>query len=265
MYSAFQLAKKYIRYYIHASNGKGHGVHSPFVFDFIKNVLNDKKEYECYEKIEEQRKQLLNNSKVITVEDFGAGSAVIKTNRRIVHKIAASSLKHSKYAQLLFRIVKYYQPETILELGTSFGISTAYMASGNPAANVFTLEGASSIAEIAQQNFMGLGIKNIKLCKGQFEQNLLPVLNEIKQPGLVFIDGNHLKQPTLEYFSQLLKYSGSSTIIIFDDIHWSEGMEEAWAEIQQHPSVTLSIDLFFIGLVFLNPDFKIKQHFEIRF
>lgn len=265
MYSAFQLAKKYIHYYIYASNGKGHGVHSPFVFDFIKNVLNDKKEYKCFDKIEEQRKLLLTNSKVIEVEDFGAGSAVIKTNRRIVHKIAASSLKHSKYAQLLYRIIKYYQPGTILELGTSFGISTAYMAEGNPDAVIVTLEGASSIAAIAQQNFLDLAIKNIQLRTGPFEETLSPVLNEIKQLGLAFVDGNHLKKPTLEYFEQLLKYSTSSTVIIFDDIHWSEGMEEAWVEIQQHPSVTLTIDLFFIGLVFLNPDFKIKQHFKIRF
>ena len=265
MYSAFQLTKKYIQYYISASNAKGHGVHSPFVFDFIRNVLNDKKEYDCYDKIEDQRKQLLVNTKVIEVEDFGAGSAVIKTNRRIVHKIAASSLKHGKYAQLLFRIVKYYQPETIIELGTSFGISTAYMANGNPAAKIFTLEGSASIAEIAQQNFKNLGITNIQLRQGPFEQTLLPLLKEIKQTGLAFIDGNHLKEPTLEYFTRFLQHATSSTVIIFDDIHWSEGMEEAWAEIQQHPSVTLTIDLFFIGLVFLNPDFKIKQHFKIRF
>ena len=265
MYSPIQLAKKYIRYYITASNGKGHGIHSPFVFDFIKNVLNDKKKYDCYDTIEEQRKGLLTNSKVIAVEDFGAGSAFIKTNRRVVHKIAASSLKHSKYAQLLYRIVKHYAPENILELGTSFGISTAYMASGNKQAKVFTLEGASSIAKIASENFAALGIQNIYTRVGAFEQTLIPALNEMYDLDLAFVDGNHQQEPTLEYFTQLLKHANPSTIIIFDDIHWSEGMEAAWEQIQQHSSVTLTIDLFFIGFVFINPDFKIKQHFKIRF
>ena len=265
MYSAFQLVKKYLHYYFYAANGKGHGMHSPFVFDFITKVLNDRTGYDCYDKIEDQRKQLLQNIKVIEVEDFGAGSAVIKTNRRVVHKIAASSLKHKKYAQLLYRIVQYYKPQNMIELGTSFGISAAYMANGNPAAKVFTLEGASSIAEIAGQNFKDLGIKNIQLRQGAFEQTLLPLLSEIQKVDLAFVDGNHRKSPTLEYFKQLLSCSTSSTIIILDDIHWSAEMEEAWLEIQQHPSVTLTIDLFFIGLVFLNPDFKNKQHFQIRF
>ncbi|MEP7166219.1 MAG: class I SAM-dependent methyltransferase [Ferruginibacter sp.] len=265
MYSAIQLVKKYVHYYINASSSKGHGVHSPFVFDFITNVLNDRTAYDCYDSIEEQRKQLLSNAKVIKVEDFGAGSAVIKTNRRVVHKIASSSLKHSKYARLLYRIVQHYRPYNIIELGTSFGISTAYMANANPEAMVYTLEGAASIAEIARQNFEMLAIKNIQLREGSFEQTLQPLLSEVQNVGLAFVDGNHRKEPTLQYFRQLVSHSTSATILVFDDIHWSEEMEEVWAEIRQHPAVTLTIDLFFIGLVFLNPDFKIKQHFKIRF
>jgi len=265
LYGPLQLAKKYLSYYIHASNGKGHGMHSPFVFDFIKHVLNDKTKDECFEKIETLRKQLLSNTGFIDVEDFGAGSAVIKTNKRAVHKIAASSLKHPKYAQLLYRIVKYYKPGSIVELGTSFGITSAYLASGNPASSVYTLEGATSIASLAKQNFETLQLKNIKLLQGNFDETLPRLFPEIQKIDLAFIDGNHRKEPTLAYFSELLGFSTASTIFIFDDIHWSEGMEEAWDIIQQHPAVTLTIDLFFIGLVFINPDFKIKQHFKIRF
>ena len=128
MFTRFQLAKKYLHYYITASNGKGHGVHSPFVFDFIKNVKNDKKEYTCYEMIEQQRKKLLADETIIDVEDFGAGSSVMKTNKRAVKNIAQSSLKPKKYAQLLFRMVQHYQPKTIIELGTSLGITTSYLA-----------------------------------------------------------------------------------------------------------------------------------------
>ena len=265
MYSSFQLAKKYLHYYFAASNGKGHGIHSPFVFDFITNVLNDKKEYKCYKLIEQRRKTLLNDSTVIEVEDFGAGSSVIKTNKRVVKDIAASSLKPKKFSQLLFRIVNYYQPKTILELGTSFGVTTAYLASGNSNANIITCEGAKNIAAIAQQTFTALQLKNINLQQGDFAVTLPHVLSQLQTTGLAFIDGNHRKEPTLDYFTKILNQSAQNTILIFDDIHWSAEMEAAWAQIQQHPQVTLTIDLFFIGIICINSNIKVKQHFTIRF
>ncbi len=265
MYSSFQLAKKYVQYYATASNSRGHGVHSPFVFDFIIHVLNDKKSYDCYEKIEDLRRELLNNKSEIEVEDFGAGSSVIKNKTRAIDKIASSSLKPKKYAQLLYRIVKYYQPETMLELGTSFGITASYLASGNEHAKLYTLEGAESIANIAKEQFTKSALKNVELITGSFDKTLPLLFSSVKQIDLAFVDGNHRKIPTLEYFAQILNKSKSSSIIIFDDIHWSAEMEDTWATIQQHPSVTLSMDLFFIGLVFLDPDFKVKQQFKIRF
>ncbi len=265
MYTRFQLAKKYLHYYLTASNGKGHGIHSPFVFAFIKNILRDKKKYDWYPVIESMRKNLLKQSAEIEVADFGAGSAVIKTNKRVVQEIAISSLKPVKYAQLLHRIVNYYKPFSILELGTSFGITTSYLAAAKADAKVYTIEGSVVIAEIAKQTFKQLGLKNIELTTGDFNDILPAILAKHKNIDLAFIDGNHRKEPTLDYFHQLSQHALPSTILIFDDIHWSVGMEEVWAAIKQHPSVTLSIDLFFIGLVFFNPDINHKQHFTIRF
>jgi len=265
MFTRFQLAKKYLHYYRTASNGKGHGIHSPFVFDFVKHVLNDKQNYAAYQPIERLRKKLLADPTVIEVEDFGAGSSVIKTNKRVVSAIAASSLKPKKYAQLLYRMVKYYKPETIVELGTSFGITTAYLASANATSTIFTCEGSAAIASIAKQNFEKLKLKNVQLTEGDFTSTLPPLLSDLKTVNFAFADGNHRKEPTLDYFQQLLKHSTATTILVFDDIHWSAEMEEAWQTIKQHPSVTLTIDLFFIGLVFINPDLKIPQHFSIRF
>ena len=265
MYSKIQLAKKYLHFYLTASNGKGHGIHSPFVFDFISKVMNDKKEYDCYTLIEKRRQELLHDATVIEVEDFGAGSSVIKSNNRIVKDIARSSLKPKKFSQLLFRMVHYYQPKNMLELGTSFGITTAYLAAGNSHAKVYTCEGAGNIAAIAKQTFSNLHQKNIALTEGDFAKTLPPLLNDLKTIELAFVDGNHRKLPTLDYFNQLLNYSNQSTILIFDDIHWSAEMEAAWEEIKQHPAVTLTIDLFFIGIVTLNNNIKVKQHFSIRF
>lgn len=265
MYSGFQLSKKFLKYYLNAGNGKGHGIHSPFVFDFIIHVLNDKTKYGEYAKIESIRTQLLKNNSVIEVEDFGAGSALVPFKSRVVKDIARSSLKPKKYAQLLFRIVKYYNRKNIMELGTSLGITTSYLAAANTGSMVHTLEGSKNIAALARHTFEKAGLKNISLTEGNFDKTLADVIENIKKPDFVFIDGNHRKKPTLDYFKAILKTSGEETIFIFDDIHWSKEMEEAWDEIKQHPSVTLSIDLFFIGLIFFKNEFKIKQHFTIRF
>lgn len=265
MYTHFQLAKKYLKYYTAASNGKGHGIHSPFLFYFIKFVLNDPKQYEIYEKAEEIRKQLLKNSEIIEVEDFGAGSAVFKTKKRKVSGIAATSLKPKKYSRLLYRIAQYYKTKNILELGTSLGVTTAYLASADNYPSVTTMEGSVNIAAVAQRNFAQLGLKNISIITGDFEQTLSPGLQNADKIDLAFLDGNHRKIPTLKYFKQILAASHEHTILVFDDIHWSKEMEEAWAEIKAHDAITLSIDLFFIGIVFLRKDFKAKQHYTIRF
>ena len=265
MYSKISLSKKYLRYYLSASNSKGHGIHSPFVFDFVKNVLNDKRNFYAYAQIEDLRERLLKDETVIEVEDFGAGSVIAKSKSRSVADIAKHAAKNKKLAQLLFRISDYFQPKTMIELGTSLGISSAYLASPCPNAKIITIEGSASIAEIARKNFQSLALKNIEPITGDFDQALPSVLNTLHEIDLAFVDGNHRKQPTLAYFSQLLEHGAPASVFIFDDIHWSEEMEQAWEIIKQHERITLTIDLFFIGLIFFREGFKAKQHFTIRF
>lgn len=265
MYNHFKLASKFIRYYFTAANSKGHGVHSPFVFNFIKNVLNDKKDYKVYTEIEAVRKEMLNDKREITVEDFGAGSGKLKTNRRFVRDIAASSLKPQKFAQLIYRIVAYYKPTNIIELGTSLGITSAYLALAHEDVNLSTFEGSDSIAGIAGANLKKLGLNNIQLHTGDFAVTLPAFLKHSPNIDCAFIDGNHSLEPTLAYFNLLLNHTNKNSILIFDDIHWSPQMEQAWQLVIAHPAVTLSVDVFFIGIVFFRDDFKVKQHFTIRF
>ncbi|MBN8785693.1 MAG: class I SAM-dependent methyltransferase [Terrimonas sp.] len=265
MYNKSQLALKYIHYYITAANGKGHGVHSPFVFDFITNVLNDRRNFYAFSNIEYMREQLLHSTDIIEVQDFGAGSSVMQQKTRKVSDIAKWSLKSRKYAQLLFRMVNYYQPETIIELGTSLGITTAYLASANRNASVYSFEGADAIAERAKAYFNKAGLQNIQLIKGNFDNTFLPALQKIKRVDFAFIDGNHRKEPALRYFNQLLPCLHNSSIVIFDDIHWSREMEEAWETIKLLDCVTCSIDLFFIGIILISKDFKATQDFVVRF
>lgn len=265
MYNNFQLAKKYLHYYRTAFNGKGHGMHSPFVFDFILNVLNNKSEYLPPSSIEQIRKKLLSDSSTIEIEDLGAGSRTKASNKRSIAQSAKTSLKPEKYAQLLYRLVKHYEPQTIIELGTSLGVTTSYLALANPRAKVFTVEGSQSVSTIAEANFRELNIKNIQLYKGNFDKILPEILQDISSVGLAYVDGNHRHMPTINYFHQLLARSTNDTILIFDDIHWSEEMEKAWEEIKEHPSVQYTIDIFFLGFVFFKKEFRVKQHFSIRF
>jgi len=190
---------------------------------------------------------------------------VRKENTRKVCDIARASLKPKRFGQLLFRIVDHYSPANILELGTSLGITTAYMAAANEQSKVVTMEGAATVAAVARKNFAKLGLQNIRLVEGNFDETLAATVQQMGSIDLAFVDGNHRYEPTLRYFRELLPAMHEYSILIFDDIHWSKEMEQAWAEIQRDPAVTLSIDLFFIGLVFFRKEQKVKQHFTIRF
>ncbi len=265
MFSPLQSSLRFLRYYFTARNSKGHGTHSPFIFEFITHVLNDKEQYPEYEKVEALRKKMLADTTILSIDEMGAGSAVSKTNNRPIASIARNSAKSKKFGQLLFRMVRCYKPCTIIELGTSLGITTAYLSMGKPAAQVITMEGANAVAEKAEQNFKGLGLNNITIVRGNFDNTLQKIIDRPEKIDFVFIDGNHRQEPTERYFQQLLPKVQNDTILIFDDIHWSDEMEKAWKTIKEHPDVRCSIDLFFIGIVFFRREFHEKQHFTIRF
>jgi predicted O-methyltransferase YrrM len=265
VYSSFQLAKKFFNYHINASNSKGHGMHSPFVFDFILNVLNNKSNYQPPIEIEQLRKKLLLDKRIIEIQEMGAGSRTDPSGQRPVKQIARSALKSKRLAQVLFRLAKHYRPQTIVELGTSLGLTTAYFSKAIPHSSIITIEGDESVASIANENFQKLDCNNIQLLQGNFDHVLPPVINQLPSIDLAYIDGNHRYQPTINYFHQFLSKSNDQTILVFDDIHWSREMEEAWKEIQQHASVQYTIDIFFLGFVFFRSEFKAKQNFSIRF
>ena len=265
VYSTVELAKKYLDYYLTALNGKGHGMHSPFVFDFILHVLNNKSSYDAPNVIEEMRKQLLKDGRVLQIEDLGAGSRVASTKQRSVKELAKSALKSPKYAQVLFRLVKHYQPKSIIELGTSLGITTSYFSAANPRATITTIEGSTAVAQIAKENFAKLNLRNIELQQGNFDNQLPSVISQQSTIDLAYIDGNHRYEPTLRYFHQFLPITHNDTILVFDDIHWSREMDQAWEEIKIHPSVRCTVYIFFLGFVFFRSEFKEKQNFKIRF
>ncbi|HUR65206.1 MAG TPA: class I SAM-dependent methyltransferase [Chitinophagaceae bacterium] len=265
MYSRSRLIAKYLRYYFTASNGRGHGTHSPFIFEFITKVLNDKKTYPEYETVENLRNRLLTDRTMLNIEDLGAGSSVSAGKQRTVASIAKHAAKSKKYGQLLFRMVKHYRPRNIVELGTSLGLTTSYLSLGDRSSKLVTLEGAAEVAAFAKKNFEELGLTNCSVIKGDFDDTLPICMESLPSLDLVFLDGNHRREPTERYFSQLLPKIHSDSILVFDDIYWSQGMEEAWKFIKEHPAVRCSVDLFFIGIVLFRKEFHEKQHFSVRF
>ena len=264
MYSPLKLAGKYLHYYLTAANGKGHGTHSPFVFDFITRVLNDRQHYPAYKPIEQLRRSLRRDPTELAIDDLGAGSVYKATKTRSVASIARHAAKPPKWGQLLYRVARHYSPATMLELGTSLGLSTAYLCAGAPQARLWTIEGSPGIADKARANLSLLGAK-ANVLTGNFDAILPGVLAEMPPVELAFIDGNHRCEPTLRYFDAILRHAASASALIFDDIHWSGEMETAWNTIRHDPRVYLTIDLFFVGIVFRRDDFKVRQDFIIRF
>lgn len=265
MHSTFKLIVKFIRYYLSASNSKGHGIHSPFVYEFIRKVLIQNNQPKNVIAIEMRRNQLKQDKTVIEFVDLGAGSRQSVNKQSVIGVIAKSALKQKKISQLLYRMGVYFNPDRILEMGTSLGVTTSYLAMSQPNQKIVTMEGAPAIAKEAIHSFEVLNIHNVEMVEGDFGNTLPKYLNSISSTGMVYIDGNHQYLPTMEYFERLLTKVNEQSILIFDDIYWSAEMEKAWAEIKNHQQVTLTIDLFYIGIVFFRKENKQKQHFTIRY
>lgn len=265
MYSTVELSLKYIRYFLTASNGKGHGIHSPFVYQFVTQVLNKNNTPSNVDAIENRRALLKTNKSVIDIVDLGAGSRQSVNKKRAIGEIAKNALKQKKMSQLLYRMGVYFKPSHILEMGTSLGITSSYLAMSMPDSQFVTMEGSASIAQEAMTTFKQLNLKNVIIKEGDFLANLPSYLNSISSVGMVYIDGNHRYIPTMQYFNLLLEKVNEHSILIFDDIYWSAEMELAWEEIKKNDAVTLTIDLFHIGIVFFRKENKQKEHFTIRY
>jgi predicted O-methyltransferase YrrM len=251
----------YIRFIGRSNNS--HGIHSPFVFDLYNEILNAKKEYYFFGPIESLRASYLNNQQEIEMLDLGAGSTLGKASKRKISSIASSSLQSSKNAALLFRIVDYFQPRNIIELGTSLGITTCYLAKAAKKSNIVSIEGNPALASIATQGFQKLAIQNITCKTGSFDTHLLDTLIAFKQVDFILFDGNHRLVPTMQYFEQALPFANENSLFVFDDIYWSNEMKQAWQKIKGNPQVTITIDLYDMGLVFFRKGHR-KQHFKLR-
>lgn len=256
--------KAALKYYLFSKHKKGHAIHSPFVFNLIIKVFLDKKDYSEYKIIEQQIKQLRKSKLVVETPIYGAKHSSISKWVKIKN-IAKKSTINPRYGRLLFRIVRYFKAQYILELGSCLGIGSSYLALANKNGKVWTIEASEKYVEIAKEITKTCNIDNIDIIHGTFEDKLNAVLNDIPSLDLVFIDGNHTYNATIKYFEQILTKVKNHTIIVLDDIYWSKEMYSAWNEIKKNEQVTLTIDIYRMGFVFFKKEIMAKQHFVIRF
>jgi len=256
-------SSSYIRYLLRAKSR--YVVHSPFIYNLINNVFLDDTSTDDLEKLDKTRKQIFKRTTTIETTDSGAGAGNKQyiTITKPLGKIAKRRSLDKKHLHLLYKLTKYFKPASILEFGTSAGISASYIGKANSFDKFITMEGCAVLAAHAKNNFTELGLPNIEIKVGHFDIILDKVLEEFEQLDLVFIDGNHRKQQTINYFEKCLSKSHEHSIFIFDDIHWSLGMEEAWEYMIKDEKVSMSIDLFKVGMLFFKKGIA-KQNFRIK-
>jgi predicted O-methyltransferase YrrM len=248
--------KAYLSHWLHVVDE--HSVHSPFFFDFYINVLK-KQEVHGLREIEGLRDKLLTNTSEIEVTDLGGGSAHFNSSRRMLSQIASTGLTPREFCSFYFRILQFLEAKRIIELGTSLGITTLYLASRKEA-KIFTFEGSHSVADIALTNFEYFNTKNIELIEGNIDTTLPDFLQNPAKINFALIDANHRYEPTIRYFNLLSKRMADKGIVVIDDIHHTPDMERAWNELKKNDLVYASVDLFRCGLLFFDPALN-KQHF----
>lgn len=254
----------YIKYLLRSGNE--HSIHSPFLFELYNNVIAVRNDHNAdYEAIRVLRKALLRSDEQIEILDLGAGSRVNKSNLRQIKTIAKNAEKPAKFGRLFYRLIRRFQPATILELGTSLGLTTLYMSKANPGAQLISFEGCPQTAEKARQHFRQAHADNVEIVLGNIDETLPKRLETLDRPiDFAYFDANHRYEPTVRYFEQCLPHIQNGSLFIFDDIYWSEEMTKAWEYIKAHPQVTATVDLFWVGLVFFRSE-QVKEDFTLRF
>ncbi|MEA1886155.1 MAG: class I SAM-dependent methyltransferase [Bacteroidota bacterium] len=253
-----------LKYFIFSRHRRGHGIHSPFVFDFINTVLRQDIPAEVIKTISELRKDMAESKEVLSVNDMGAGSQYLSSSSRSLSDLSRISSISKKYGRVLYNIAHSYNGNNILELGTSVGISTLYLGLGAPESKIISIEGCKTLSDRAKKNLKRCNIDNTDILTGDFDQQLAVVRDMGFSPSLVFVDGNHRKEPVLRYFAFLKELVTPDSVIIFDDINYSFEMIEAWNEIKSNSQVSVSIDIFQMGFVFFRGG-MVKLDFVIRY
>lgn len=236
-------------------------VHSPFVAKLTNAVLEDKRHFYAFSEMELLRERLSNDQTELQIKDHGAGSQVHDRNTRTVAELARHTAIPPAVGRMLFRLVDFCKPETILELGTSLGISTLYLRGAALRAQIVTIEGSPEIAMQAQTNFAKFYADNVDLRIGTFASALPAALQDLQRLDFLYLDGDHRREATLAYVESCLDFAHEHSVFVIADIYWSAEMMAAWQALRTHPRVRLSVDLFHFGILFFRSENIEPEHF----
>ena len=281
---ALYRMRSWLKHRLIARHTGGHGVHSPYLFEWVRMILHDRNAYYAWGEIEALREGLLHDEREVMFVDYGSAARCQKKNEgsdtRRICDIARKSLARKKYAQMLARLVGWLgasrwsggqeQAPTgeglvILELGTSLGITTAYLAAMDSRNRVVTCEGCEAVAKIAKTNWRALGLDNVDCLVGELTPERLQQMVERIDGRLdvAFVDANHTYASTCAYFNILAQRVHDKSVIVVDDIHHSPEMERAWKEICADERVTSTMDFYQMGMVFFDKHYW-RRDYRIR-
>lgn len=147
---------------------------------------------------------------------------------------------------LLRRIVEGYGAKRVLELGTNTGFSGSYFVSVN-GVELTTIEGSDALCNIADKNMRRISPK-YRIMNNLFDDAIDQLIQENAKFDCVFIDGQHEKEATLHYAERVKPLMEKNAIYIFDDIYWSDDMNEAWKELVYTKDFFKAVDLFAVGV-----------------
>lgn len=260
--NALQEAFHYLIHFCAAK--KRHGIHSPLVYTLSDSVFSFKNTNAHFSELLDLKKEWLQNKDILEIQDFGAGTRVAKgQNKRTISEIARVSTADQKQAQALYHLVNFLKPKAILELGTNLGWTSFHMAKAAPESQVVSIEGSKSLHDFAELHRKKLKLDNLNFVCSEFGQLLsTPNWTQLKF-DLVYMDGNHRKDPTLSYCKLLEPYLSDNAVIVIDDIYWSKEMTEVWNNLRVQDKYPLTIDCFYFGLLFLEKRNQ-KEHFRLR-
>lgn len=252
----------FVRHYLSASR-KGHGIHSPFAYALCEEVFYNATPFYDFQVLNSIRKNLIADRSEIEMTDLGAGSKVLKSKKRRICDIARVGISPKLQAELLYRLANYLSCRTIIELGTSVGLTTLYLSKACAKGKVYSVEGSKGLHQFAQSLAEASHANNIHFIHSDFDSALPDLLHSIDSLDLFYIDGNHTCEATKKYFQMAMAKKNDRSVFVLDDIYWSRDMTKAWNDIRSDEAPTLTIDLFYFGLVFFLPDIKEKTHLKM--
>lgn len=230
------------------------------------------------DRIEALRGEMARSSESITRLDFGAGPSGTQRSPQemdagvpVTSTLAEISQKVSKpplWCALLFHLVRGHKPNRCLEMGTAVGVSAAYQSAAlalNGHGRLKTLEGSESLAAVAERNFRRLGLDNVEVGVGRFQDTLEDAIESLAEVDYAFIDGHHDEQATLRYFDTLYGSLARPALLVFDDVAWSDGMRRAWQALCGDQRVSAAVDLGSLGICVISDTTAKRRYHTLPF